>query len=188
MAFKLISKNLPIPLQLQQAILASAQQQSIPSNRRNESLSTSTNNNNNHIGNMVSNNNNSPGITNPTEEPFNAYASPYHLVKRSTQGSGNKLRPHHQRLLVPSITPLGIDTYSLISERERRIQARIRYRLEELEKLPSNITDRASVHQLWMPGEKSPNSSSIKLRAAIELKSLRLLSKQKKVNKLNKVK
>ncbi|CAO3616436.1 unnamed protein product [Cunninghamella echinulata] len=130
---------------------------------------------------MVNNNNNSPGIVNPIEESFNAYASPYQLVKRSIQGSGNKLRPHHQRLLVPSITPLGIDTYSLISERERRIQARIRYRLEELEKLPSNITDRTSVHQLWLSGEKSSNPSSIKLRAAIELKSLRLLSKQKKL-------
>lgn len=175
MAFKLISKNLPIPIHLQQAILASAHQQSIPSSRHNENNTTSVSaNNNNHVTN------NNAGITNPAEEVFNAYASPYNLIKRSTQGPGNKLRPHHQRLLVPSITPLGIDTYSLISERERRIQSRIRYRLEELEKLPSNINDHTA-HHLWFPKNESSKVSSVKLRAAIELKSLRLLSKQKKV-------
>ncbi|CAO3608853.1 unnamed protein product [Cunninghamella blakesleeana] len=180
MAFKLISKNLPIPIHLQQAILASAHQQTIPSSRQNENHTTSpTNNNNNHIANN-NNNNNNDGMTNSIEEAFNAYASPYNLIKRSTQGPGNKLRPHHQRFLVPSITPLGIDTYSLISERERRIQSRIRYRLEELEKLPSNITDNTA-HHIWFPENESSKISSVKLRAAIELKSLRLLSKQKKL-------
>lgn len=69
------------------------------------------------------------------------------------------------RILIPSGTPSGVDAYSLIQERERQIQSRIQYRIRELENLPSNLS----------------NDTGSKLRAMIELKSLKLLEKQKRL-------
>lgn len=66
-----------------------------------------------------------------------------------------------------SAESLGIDPRILIQERERFINARIRSRLHELEKLPSNISE----------------ENNKKLKSLIELKSLRLLEKQKQVRK-----
>ncbi|KAJ3147409.1 hypothetical protein HDU86_008024 [Geranomyces michiganensis] len=70
-----------------------------------------------------------------------------------------------QRVIIPSGTPTGIDPYALIQERERHIKARIAYRISELENLPSSLS----------------NENGSKLRALIELKSLKLLEKQRKL-------
>ncbi|KAI9097249.1 SNF2-family ATP dependent chromatin remodeling factor snf21 [Phlyctochytrium arcticum] len=70
-----------------------------------------------------------------------------------------------QRVIIPSGTPGGLDIFTLLAEREKQIQARINYRIQELESLPSNLN----------------NDSGVKLKALIELKSLRLLEKQKKL-------
>ncbi|CAO3590157.1 unnamed protein product [Absidia cylindrospora] len=178
LAFKLISKNMPLPPYLQQALLSPSQQTlnsvATPANDR----SVNTTNINSNIDGSKS------GSDEPTQEDsskeYNAYASPYTLIHRSTHSSSNRLRPHHQRLLVPSITPFGMDSYSIITERERRIQSRIKYRLGELEKLPSNLIDHGS-QNMWSVQQEDPHHGSAKLRAVIELKSLRLLSKQKKL-------
>ncbi|KND04183.1 uncharacterized protein SPPG_01617 [Spizellomyces punctatus DAOM BR117] len=70
-----------------------------------------------------------------------------------------------QRVVIPSGTPSGIDAYALMQEREKQIQARIQYRISELENLPSNLS----------------NDTGAKLKALIELKSLKLLDKQKRL-------
>ena len=62
-----------------------------------------------------------------------------------------------------SYTPLGLDLPAMMEERERRIQNQIHYRVQELSNLPANI------------------NQELKLKAAIELKMLRLLPLQKKV-------
>ncbi|TPX66244.1 hypothetical protein SpCBS45565_g04602 [Spizellomyces sp. 'palustris'] len=71
----------------------------------------------------------------------------------------------HQRVVIPSGTPSGIDAYALMQEREKQIQARVQYRISELENLPSNLS----------------NDTGAKLKALIELKSLKLLDKQKRL-------
>ena len=68
-----------------------------------------------------------------------------------------------KRLVVPGVTPRGMDPYALIVERENQIKGRIQYRIKELESLPGN-----------MPIEQ-------KRKALIELKSLRLLEKQREL-------
>ena len=89
-----------------------------------------------------------------------------------------------QRLLVPSITPAGLDPHMLAKERENRRSARIQYRIEELESLPANLTDEQldvnypiDGKAQWRPGLISSPDTSNKLKAIIELKSLRLRRK-----------
>jgi ATP-dependent helicase STH1/SNF2 len=159
---------MPLPSHLQQAILSSSK----PKDPPNESQGSDT-----------------LEYDTPTEErtikkaDFTAYASPYALIPRSTHSASTS----SQQSIVPSITPLGMDTYSIITERERRLQARIRYRMDELERLPGNLANHTDAQpNPWSLQSSHPhhdnNNSSSKLRAVIELKSLRLLSKQRKVS------
>lgn len=160
LAFKLLSKNMPLPSHLQQAILSSSKPQDPQGS---DTLEYET----------------------PMEErtikktDFTAYASPYTLIPRTAHTASTS----SQRSIVPSITPLGMDTYSIITERERRFQARIRYRMDELERLPGNLTNHADAQPNAWSLQSNNSSSSSKLRAVIELKSLRLLSKQRKVTR-----
>ncbi|TPX55887.1 hypothetical protein PhCBS80983_g04959 [Powellomyces hirtus] len=87
-------------------------------------------------------------------------STPYSLLPKKVT-----LSDLQQRVIIPSGTPSGIDPYALVQERERHIKARISYRISELEQLPSNLS----------------NDGDAKLRALIELKSLKLLEKQKKL-------
>ncbi|KAI8883082.1 hypothetical protein K501DRAFT_250303 [Backusella circina FSU 941] len=89
---------------------------------------------------------------------YNAYASPYHLLKKPIASFAHASR--QQRLLVPSITTQGIDPVALVTERERRILGRIQYRIGELEK---------------------KHNSSKNVKAAVELKALKLLNKQRQL-------
>jgi ATP-dependent helicase STH1/SNF2 len=87
--------------------------------------------------------------------------------------------------------PAGLDVHQIINERDRFIEARVQQRIKELEEIPATIGDGnfdslADVilgshkhepandnHQLSVP---SPHG---KLRAMIELKSLKVLEKQR---------
>jgi ATP-dependent helicase STH1/SNF2 len=68
-----------------------------------------------------------------------------------------------QRLLMPSVLPLALDPVLLREERERFIRAKVENRIQELSNLQNNIS----------------NNSDLKLKAMIELKSLKLLEKQR---------
>ncbi|KAH6917669.1 SNF2-family ATP dependent chromatin remodeling factor snf21 [Coprinopsis sp. MPI-PUGE-AT-0042] len=101
-----------------------------------------------------------------------------------------------QRLLIPTIMPAGLDAHQIINERERFVEARIHQRIRELESLPSTIGDgdfgsfddnegkENASHPIDAENTfKSlihpPPTAHGKLRALIELKSLRVLDKQR---------
>ena len=130
--------------------------------------------------------------------PYNAYLHPFtHLkvVGTSPEAYATRL----QRLLVPSIMPLGLDPHQLISERRRFIEARVHQRIHELESMSSTIGDGAlepiiddeskenvvksehgaSKKALNLDYVHPPATAHGKLRAVIELKSLRVLDKQR---------
>lgn len=86
--------------------------------------------------------------------------NPYqHLVKPTT------FAELQQRFLIPSVLPTPINPLDIKLERERFIKNRAEYRIKELESLPSTIS----------------SNSSLKLKALIELKSLKLLDFQAKL-------
>jgi ATP-dependent helicase STH1/SNF2 len=130
--------------------------------------------------------------------PYNAYVHPFtHLkmVGSSPEAYATRL----QRLLIPSIMPLGLDPHQLIDERRRFVEARIQQRIRELEAMPSTIGDGGlepiiddeSKENVVKPQQEvshklvnleyvhPPATAHGKLRAVIELRSLRVLDKQR---------
>jgi ATP-dependent helicase STH1/SNF2 len=135
--------------------------------------------------------------------PYNAYKHPFSHLKRPSDIDPQHLATRLQRLIIPTIMPADLDTHHIINECERFIEARIQQRIRELEAMPAtmadgifdpnvgatedddtekeNINTSATLESL-KPFSALIHPSSIvhgKLRAVIELKSLRLLDKQR---------
>lgn len=87
--------------------------------------------------------------------------------------------PH--RILVPALMPVGLDPVALVQERERRIQNRIAFRIAELESLPANMGTAVAPTSAVDENNsvKHGGVSEDKVKALVELKSLRLLEKQR---------
>jgi ATP-dependent helicase STH1/SNF2 len=130
--------------------------------------------------------------------PYNAYLHPFtHLKFVGTPPGAYATRL--QRLLVPSIMPLGLDPHQLINERRRFVEARVQQRIRELESMSSTIGDGglepviddeskenvvkpehgASHKTINLDYVHPPATAHGKLRAVIELRSLRVLEKQR---------
>jgi ATP-dependent helicase STH1/SNF2 len=161
LAYKLISRNLPLPDNLRQAILKTGLSEADSNNDPNlagarKAVETAYAFN---VSNRAVN-----------EGPFTKLANPYSLIKKKITPFAHASR--EQRLLIPGITPTGIDAQELQKERERRISCRIKNRIDELENLPSTISNE---------GFLGPGNGNPKLKSLIELKALRLLERQKKM-------
>ncbi|PPQ84062.1 hypothetical protein CVT26_013991, partial [Gymnopilus dilepis] len=140
--------------------------------------------------------------------PYNAYRHPFSHLKRPAELDPALFATRLQRLIIPTIMPAGLDAHQIINEHERSIEARIQQRIRELESMPSTMGDGSfeaniDVMQEDKPKADKENDSSIatpletlkpysalihpsttahgKLRAFIELKSLRVLDKQRAV-------
>lgn len=197
LAFKLISKNMPVPTPLQQAIFTPANVETMlvtkdqaptlqskivdavyAQHASTQSLGAA--------GQTPSSSAASNSQTNSiplSAASYNSYTSPYSLLKKQISSYTHASR--QQRLLIPSLSPIGLDPYALAQERERRVKARVEYRISELEKLPSNLANVPLKELDEEPEHDIRKLPSAKMRAVIELKALRLLQKQKRVNLLN---
>lgn len=123
----------------------------------------------------------------PAVTDFNGYTSPYSLLPKTVSLGAHSSR--HQRLHIPSISPVGIDPYALAQERDLRLKNRIKYRIDELDNLPSNIaSEPLDPSAGLLDYENKTPMAGPKLKALIELKSLRLLERQKKVRGASKKK
>lgn len=135
--------------------------------------------------------------------PYNAYRHPFTHLKRNAETDATLFATRLQRLIVPTIMPSGLDAHQILNERDRFIEARIQQRIRELESLSSTMGDGSfddSFHPDDMKEDKEEgtvlkqqngnvhhlsalvhpsNTSHGKLRAIIELKSLRVLEKQR---------
>ncbi|PPQ90452.1 hypothetical protein CVT25_014970 [Psilocybe cyanescens] len=138
--------------------------------------------------------------------PYNAYRHPFTHLKRPSEMDPTLFATRLQRLVVPTIMPAGLDAHQIIDERERFIEARIQQRIRELEGMPSTMGDGSfdaniDVTQDEKVKEDKENDATVatpldslrpysalvhpsatahgKLRALIELKSLRVLDKQR---------
>lgn len=110
--------------------------------------------------------------------PFNSFLEPRQILTSSlSNGSSTTSRT---TLLIPNLLPKGLDAQTILDERNRYIEARIQQRIRELQDLPSNL-GQIDLSSTLDPSSASSNdkTSSAKIRALIELKSLNLLSRQK---------
>lgn len=143
--------------------------------------------------------------------PYNAFRMPFTHLTRPTDMDPSLFATRLQRLLIPSIMPPGLDVHQVINERDRFIEARVAQRIRELENLEATIADggfdsvandilgeqhdnnnnpneedihmSSSASALDTIKHPAPNAHG-KLRATIELKSLRLLEKQRTMRAL----
>ncbi|KAI9505599.1 SNF2 family N-terminal domain-containing protein [Coemansia spiralis] len=173
-AFRLVSKNIPLPPQLRQDLWAS----SIPDEEK-RLLDSPPGALNTAAGNIVE------ALALPPLPRRIDFVSPHALLKDKLTAAGDQ-PARLQRLLVPSITPNGLDVRAMEQERERRREARIEYRIKELAELPAGISDEnldvGIMHdqkKYLRPGLVQNASSSARLKALIELKALGLRHKQR---------
>ncbi|KAG0340107.1 hypothetical protein BG004_006547 [Podila humilis] len=180
-AFKLISANMAVPASLQEAVFAPKSVEKVL-NSTEPTASVS--------GRVVdvARNHLAEKATSSAASDFNSFTSPFSFLEKNLDTAVHASR--QQRLLIPSISPVGIDPYALAQERDNRLKARVKYRIEELDQLPSNIASEpldasgglllnADQENKAPPG--STPASGPKLKALIELKALRLLERQKKL-------
>ncbi|KAF9985882.1 hypothetical protein BGZ75_002461 [Mortierella antarctica] len=169
-AFKLISANMAVPPHLQEAIFTpKSVEQALSVKEPTASVA----------GNVVDVARRHVTEQAPTAADYNAFTSPFSFLQKTLSTTAHASR--QQRLLIPSISPVGIDPYALAQERENRLNARIKYRIEELENLPSNIaSEPLDPSGGLLDQENKAPLSGPKMKALIEMKMLRLLPKQKK--------
>ncbi|KAG0180872.1 hypothetical protein DFQ28_000473 [Apophysomyces sp. BC1034] len=167
-AFKLISKNMPLPPKLLQAVLSSPSIDKDPNNTLPTLEILEKSYSENHPLRSVNN------------LPLEKSHDNNKAAKKAVLPQTHSTSQHH--MLTPSMTPVGVDPHMIITERERRLQARIQYRIAELEKLPSNLSNATESHIGALEEEIASSAGpNVKLKAILELKSLRLLTKQKRL-------
>ena len=132
--------------------------------------------------------------------PYNAYMHPFSHLKRDPNVSPAAWATRMQRLIIPSIMPAGLDPHQVLEERNAYIDARIDQRMRELEAMPAMMGDGGLENMVVdeldkAEKEKEKEKENVteaslelmhpsvnthgKLRALIELKSLRVLDKQR---------
>ncbi|GAA5997132.1 hypothetical protein JCM5350_005626 [Sporobolomyces pararoseus] len=207
LAFKLLSRNQPIPPTLQQAL--SSPPEAIKFVNRLPTTSTSTSSNSRDSFSLES--------FDPLQEsklalqeketllaqeppveqvedseslvyPFNSFLEPRQiLLSGAGLGSGSGSGVSKKTLLIPNLLPKGLDAQTILDERNRFIEAKVQQRIRELQDLPSNLSQTDLTSSLSLSSLDNSTSSpsegdkisSAKIRALIELKSLSLLSLQK---------
>ncbi|CCX34630.1 Similar to Chromatin structure-remodeling complex subunit snf21; acc. no. Q9UTN6 [Pyronema omphalodes CBS 100304] len=102
---------------------------------------------------------------------YETFISPWERVPKSIPFLEHAIRDN--RPIIPGIMPVGIDVANLQMERERVRLNRIAARKQELEELPSNVAEYDSRNGLDIVND------SLKLKALIEYKALCLLPKQR---------
>ena len=134
-------------------------------------------------------------LENDTESgiyPYNAFTHPLDMLKPKAHPSLLHASKQ-QRMLVPSLMPIGLDPYQLLAERNRFIDARIAHRIQELSLLPSTMGDGNLEPPFPLLGKENEEDAKPyppphlhpagnahgKLRALIELKALQLRDKQR---------
>ncbi|KAJ2856997.1 ATP-dependent DNA helicase Snf21, partial [Coemansia erecta] len=183
-AFRLVSKNMPLPPQMRQELWASS-----ISDDEKRLLDAPPGGLDTPVGNVVEAVHAAAGrgaveLVLPPLPQTIEFVSPHMLLKEKLAATGDQAA-RLQRLLVPSITPSGLDVRAMAQERERRRETRIEYRIKELAELPAGINDEnldvGVVPELpyARPGLLQSAESSARLKALIELKALGLRHRQR---------
>jgi ATP-dependent helicase STH1/SNF2 len=73
--------------------------------------------------------------------PYNAFVHPFTHLKRTVDTDPALFATRLQRLIVPSVMPSGLDPHSILAERNRFIDARVQQRIMELEDMDSTLGD-----------------------------------------------
>lgn len=169
-AFKCLSRNVGIPVATQSQLFASQSKKHYPA----AELTTSTAASSSDAAQPTSNG----GDTTPStaeavkRTAYETFVSPYEKIKGKIGYADHKLRA--TRVVIPAVTPSGVDFERLRDERERIIYNRMATRYQELKALPGNIA-----HWDTRKSDELTPEDTLKRKALIEMKTLELYSKQR---------
>ncbi|KAF2086878.1 hypothetical protein K490DRAFT_74084 [Saccharata proteae CBS 121410] len=170
-AFKRLSRNMPIPMDMQQQLFPSMQAKKSPTPA--EAVAA--------VGQVLDEASQAAASSTDADKPDNdshrgflTTRDPYSLFPNSISYADHGIR--EKRMILPSVMPVGVDAEKLREEREIILFNRIQARKAELEALPANIG-------IWDTSKSdSPSderAKNLKLKAQIEYKKLCLLPKQR---------
>lgn len=91
--------------------------------------------------------------------PYNSFRQPWSYLQKPGLGLEHVTAAKQQRMLIPSLLPRGLDPALLYDERNRFIEARIEQRKRELESLPSTISQKPTVR--GVKAELSDNDAGL---------------------------
>ncbi|RIA98259.1 hypothetical protein C1645_153196 [Glomus cerebriforme] len=193
LAFKLISRSLPVPPLLHQAMFNPNQIQGLSTQDIVGSIPSMTGNiieasNNHHTQKAPSTASTSSADIGSTSNatvsniPFNSYTNPHTYIKPVHSYSHES---RQQRMLIPSIMLVGLDPVEIAAEIERDIWYKSQLKLRDLER-EINILDQR-IHELEHLNNTNNNEyeslKKEKKRTKIEYMSLKALSVQRKLRK-----
>ncbi|KAL4957767.1 SNF2 family N-terminal domain-containing protein [Aspergillus filifer] len=172
MAFKMLSKNLQIPRNIQQQLFMSKK---VPTTKPSDNVAAAEN-----VLDSVSQGKPEQAaivadISN-AREFYDGFQSPYDILPKTVSFTDHASRAHRMR--IPAIMPSGIDLEQVREEREIALYNRINARKAELAELPVNIG-------AWNASQSdaATGDDALKLKALIEYKMLNLLPKQRQFRK-----
>ncbi|KAL4928702.1 putative RSC complex subunit (Sth1) [Aspergillus undulatus] len=172
MAFKMLSKNLQVPPNIQQQLFTS-KKASTP--KPSDNVAAAEN-----VLESVSQGKPEQAAANVdmqnAREFYDGFQSPYDILPKTVSFTDHASRAHRMR--IPAIMPSGIDLEQVREEREIALYNRINARKAELAELPVNIG-------VWNSSQSdaATGDDALKLKALIEYKMLNLLPKQRQFRK-----
>ncbi|KAH9906145.1 SNF2-family ATP dependent chromatin remodeling factor snf21 [Xylariomycetidae sp. FL2044] len=179
-AFKLLSKNVGVPYQMQQVLAAQRQRRQAIADQSTQPPVAATVASVTGAADGAKAGTAAPdgdaqaeAQTAPQGRSYKTVKSPYEggLIRKEISYHDHALRK--QRLIIPSIFPTGIDFEQLRHEREIIIFNRMKARYAELKAVPGNVAHWDTAKETLEPDD------SVKRKAIIELKSLGLYAKQR---------
>lgn len=174
-AFKMLSKNFGVPGNMQHALFAQQRQrrQASVAQQLAQSLSTPTSKAGPAGGETTKSEDSTPT---PKEYSFKKLKSPESMLRENVDLFEHARRD--KRLFIPGLFPPGIDFNQLRADRERIVFNRMSARYNELKNLPGNLAHcDASKENLGV-------DDTLRRKAIIEMKSIALYSKQKKLREM----
>ncbi len=169
LAFKILSKNMPIPLNVQKQLFASQQTERPVTNAQALSAAGQALEDAaqvvQHVGSKASS---SP----KTREMYKTFKNPWDFLNPSITYGDHSVRA--KRPIIPSIMPMGVDVDRVREERDRLVFNRIVARQAELKAMRADLAE-------WdtSKSETAEAKNSLKMKALIEYKMLCLLPKQR---------
>ena len=170
-AFKMLSKNLSIPTNVQQQLSIHQQTKRLPTAGQ---LTTSASQTPEAAAPPNPANAADPITAPGVRHMYDDFIPPFDRLKMGSTISYHAHSMRKVRPFIPSLMPAGVDIDRIREERERVIYNRIMARKAELETLPANVAE-------WDTSKSDTPTpdDSLKLKALIEYKMLCLLPKQR---------
>ena len=170
LAFRLLSRNLSVPTNIQQQLFKSQQSKRPPPTAQALSAASQV------IDNASKEIETPKKVLSPPRAPhvYEKFRDPWEYLKPAISYPDHSIRK--SRIMIPSILPTGVDIDRVREERDRIAYNRVLSRQQELSETDANVA-------AWNTkrGDHSKVNHPLKLNAVMEFKMLSLVTKQRNI-------